>query len=76
MSNVLLRIFIIKEDKEYNVLFDDSFSFNDNFRLLGDIVNYDFSKSYVYDKNINVFLNKDKLIRDFNIPNSRTLYIY
>lgn len=76
MSNILLRTYVVKDDKEYNVLFDDTFSINDNLRLLGDIVNYDFSKCLVYDKSLNVFLNKDKLIREFNIPNSRTLYIY
>lgn len=76
MNSVLIRLIIVKDNREYNVLFDRSFSLNENFKLLSNITDESFDDCFVYDKKLNLFLNKNVSLESYNIPNSRTLYIY
>lgn len=76
MNKILTRMIIVKEEKEYNVLLDDSFSLNDNLKLLETIIDEDLSDCYIYDKKLNVFLDKNIIINQYNIPYSTTFYIY
>lgn len=76
MNSVLVRLIIVKTNKEYNVLFDSSFSFNDNLKLLSTIINETFDNCYIYDKKLNTFLNKEISLDTYNLPSSRTFYIY
>lgn len=76
MNSSLIRFIIVKNDTEYNVLLDNSFSLNDNFRLLSTIADYDFTDCLVYDEQLNIFLDKEIEIDKYHFPSSRTLYIY
>ena len=76
MNNVLIRLIIVNKDIEYNVLLDNSFSLNDNFRLLNTMVDYDFTNCVVFDEQLNIFLDKEIEIDKYHFPPSRTLYIY
>lgn len=76
MNSSLIRFIIVKNDTEYNVLLDNSFSLSDNFRLLSTIVDYDFTDCLVYDEQLNIFLDKEIEIDKYHFPSSRTLYIY
>lgn len=76
MNSVLIRLIIVKNDTEYNVLLDNSFNLNDNFRLLNTMVEYDFTDCFVYDEQLNIFLDKEIEIDKYHFPSSRTLYIY
>ena len=76
MSNVLIRLISVKNNKEYNVLFDSSFSLSENLKLLSSLIDDDLSYSNVYDNKLNLFLDKNKTLDSYNIPSSRTLYIY
>ena len=76
MNSVLIRLIIVKSNKEYNALFDSSFSFKDNLKLLSTIVNESFDDCFIYDKKLNIFLNKELVLDTYNLPSSRTFYIY
>ena len=76
MNSVLIRLIIVKSNKEYNVLFDSSFSLNENLKLLSSLIDEDFNNVYVYDNKLNLFLNKNNSLESYNIPSSRTFYIY
>lgn len=66
----------MKMKKELNVIFDSSFSFGENLKLLSLIVDIDFSECFVYDYKLNVFIDKEIALFNFNIPSSRVYYIY
>lgn len=76
MNRVIIRLYIVKTHKEYNVIFDSSFSFNENLKVLSGIIDYDFSNCHVYDNKLNMFINKDIALFNYNIPSSRVYYIY
>lgn len=76
MNSLLLRLIIIRSNKEYNVLFDSSFSLNENLKLLGNMIDENFDDCFVYDNKLNIFLDKDISLSSLNMPSSRTLYIY
>lgn len=76
MNSILIRLIIVKSNKEYNVLFDRCFSINENLILLGSIIGKDFSNCFVYDDKLNIFLDKTNSFEKYNMPSSRTLYIY
>lgn len=76
MNRIIIRLYIVKERRVYNVIFDSSFSFNENLKVLSSIVDIDFSNCIVYDHKLNVFINKEIPLFNFNIPSSRLYYIY
>lgn len=76
MNSILIRIIIVKDNKEYNVLFDRQYSLNDNLKLLGNITGDNFDNCCVYDNKLKMFLDKTVSIDKYNMPLSRTFYIY
>ena len=76
MNSVLIRLIVVKSNKEYNVLFDSSFTLNENLKLLSSLIDENFDDSYVYDNKLNLFLNKNNSLESYNFPTSRTFYIY
>lgn len=76
MNRVIVRLYIVKKGLEYNVIFDSSFSFSENLKVLSSIIDYDFSDCLIYDYKLNIFINKDIPIFNYNMPSSRVLYIY
>lgn len=76
MNSILIRLIIVKSNREYNVLFDRMFSIDDNLKLLSSITGDNFDNCYVYDEKLNIFLNKTISFDKYNMPSSRTLYIY
>lgn len=75
-NKVLIRLYVVEKGIEYNVLFDSSFSLDENLSVLSSIVDYDFKDYLVYDYKLNLFINKDIPLSKFNFPSSRTLYLY
>lgn len=76
MSNILIRLIVVKNNKEYNVLFDSNFSISDNMKVLENMIDEKFNTYYVYDNKLNIFLDKSITLESYNIPPSRTFYIY
>lgn len=76
LNSVLVRLIVVRNNKEYNVLFDSSFSFKDNLDLLSNIVDESFDNCFIYDKKLNIFLNNEIALDNYNLPSSRTFYIY
>ena len=76
MNSILIRLIIVESNKEYNVLFDRCFSIEENLMLLGNIIGIDFNDCFVYDDMLNIFLDKTISFDKYNMPSSRTLYIY
>lgn len=62
---ILFRFRIVRNDRIYEVYFDDRLSFDDNFRLLRNILNELNDGLEIFDPVKKVFLNKSVPIRKF-----------
>lgn len=76
MNRLIVRLYIVEEGIEVNAIFDSMFSFDDNLKVLGSIIDYDFDNCFVYDYKLNIFINKETPLFNLNMPSSRTFYIY
>ncbi len=77
MNKVILRFYIVRSKKVFEVIFDGRLTLLENFYLLKDIYEIkDVDNKYFIDKRKNVALKKDIPIKEFNFPNFMTLYIY
>ena len=77
MNKIILRFFIVKNKKVFEVIFDTRLNFNENFRLLKDIYDIgEIGEKYIVDINKNIALKKDTPIGEFNFQSFITLYIY
>jgi len=77
MNKIYLKLIFIKNNKIVEVVFDKRLSFKDNFRLLKAIMPcVDTEGFYIFDKNINVFLDTNEPIKNFNIDNLTTLRVF
>ena len=77
MNKIILRFFIVKNKKVFEVVFDTRLNFNENFRLLKNIYDIgEIGEKYIVDINKNIALKKDVPIGEFNFQSFITLYIY
>lgn len=68
MNKVLLRLEIAKNNRILEVYLDSRLSFEDNFKLLTNIVDIkDLDRYRIYDANKGIFLKKDIPISEFAI---------
>ncbi len=76
MNKLILRLYIVEKGEYINVRLDKRLSFADNFILLGQLYDYDFSNRQVVDPKIKKALLNDVPLCSFNFPAFMTLFIY
>ncbi len=77
MNKILLRFNIINNNEIFEVIFDTRLSFNDNFKLLGEIYHFKLKDdNYIFDLVKDIPLRKDVPLKSFNLPNFMTLSIF
>ena len=76
MNKIILRFIVVKQNKTFEVVFDQRLSFIENFTLLKDIYYVDINKSYIMDNNKKIALKRDVPLSKFNFKNFKTLYIF
>lgn len=76
MNKIILRFIIVKENKTFEVIFDQRLSFIENFKLLKGVCNLDIDRVYIFDIKKQIALKKNISLRDFNFKNFKTLYIF
>lgn len=62
MNKILIRLYIVKDEKVIETYFDDRLSFKDNFKM----INY-LDEPKIYDPNKRMFLNNSVPISCFRI---------
>ena len=77
MYELLIRLFVIRENKVVEAIFDKRLSFNENFILLNKMVdNISFDTFHVYDPIRRIFLDKNRILKDMGTYSFMTFYLY
>lgn len=76
MFNKLMRFKIIKDNRVLEAQLDERLSFEDNFKLLVNITDFDLDGFRVYDPKKKIFLNTTLPIEVFNINSFRLMYLF
>ena len=77
MYELIIRLFVINENKIFEAIFDKRLSFNENFVLLNRIVeNIRFDSFHVYDPIKKIFIDKDRILKDMGVYSFMTFYLY
>lgn len=71
-----MRFKIIKDGRIIEALLDERLSFNDNFKYLVNVSDFDPEGLKVYDPNIKAFLKEDLPIEVFNINSFMLMYLF
>lgn len=74
MNKIILRFYIVKDNKYFETVFDERLSFKDNFQILKEIYDYPLWV-YIFDMDKNISLKTDVPIKEFNFNNFMTLYL-
>lgn len=76
MNKIILRFIVVKQNKTFEVVFDQRLTFIENFVLLKDIYYININKAYIVDNKKQIALKKDVPLSKFNFKSFKTLYIF
>lgn len=76
MNKIVMRLNILKENKQIEVIFDERLSFIDNLILLKEIYHLtNIEDIHIWDNDNRMFLKRDVPLTDFHFPQFIRLYL-
>ena len=76
MNKIVMRLNILKENKQIEVIFDERLSFIDNLILLKEIYYLtNIEDIHIWDNDNRMFLKRDVPLTDFHFPQFIRLYL-
>ena len=77
MNDLIIRLFIVKDNKIIESSFDSRLSFKDNIFFLNEMLeDISLDNLYIYDANKRIFLDMNKRLSDMGIYSFMTFYLY
>ena len=77
MYELLIRLFVTKENKIVETIFDKRLSYSENLILFNKMIeNMTFHDFHVYDPIKRIFIDKNKVLDDMGVYSFMTFYLY
>lgn len=76
MFKIPIRFVSVKNNEIFEVNLDKRLSFDDNFKLLKELIKIDYKNFYIFDPIRKIFLRKDIPLLKFEIETFRMFYLF